>query len=144
MIEIGAETTGPKCNWLALNLTPVRAENPKVGSDPMGHHLLKNGQQKLSFILYQIPSSFSRFFVAQKKKIFQNLIFLSYSEKKWIFLPYRANFFLKMNFKNLKVVLEATEAVEATIMNTRTLKELGIHIQQKKVPSNIRNKKKVP
>ena len=41
-----------------------------------------------------------------------------------------------MNFKNLKVVLEA---VEATLMNTQTLKELGI--EQKKVPSNIRNKK---
>ena len=50
-------------------------------------------------------------------------------------------FFLKLNFKNLKVVLEAAEAVEATIiiMNTQTLKELGI--ERKKVPSNIRNEK---
>ena len=36
-----------------------------------------------------------------------------------------ANFFLKLKFKNLKVVLEAAEDVEATIMNTQTLKELG-------------------
>ena len=43
-------------------------------------------------------------------------------KKKWIFLPYRANFFLKLNFKNLKVVVEAAEAAEATIMNTQTLK----------------------
>jgi len=37
------------------------------------------------------------------------------------------------------VVLEAAEAVEATIMKTQTLKELGI--ERKKVPSNIRNEK---
>ena len=37
------------------------------------------------------------------------------------------------------MVLEAAEAVEATIMNTQTLKELGI--ERKKVPSNIRNEK---
>ena len=49
-------------------------------------------------------------------------------------------FFLKLNFKNLKVVLEAAEAVEATISNTQTLKKLGI--EQRKVPSNIRTEKK--
>ena len=40
------------------------------------------------------------------------------------------------------MVLEAAEAVEATIMNTQTLKELGI--EQKEVPFNINNEKKVP
>ena len=42
------------------------------------------------------------------------------------FLSYWENFSLKLNFKTLKVVLEAAEAAEATIMNTQTLKELGI------------------
>ena len=94
-----------------------------------------------SFILYRIPSSFSRFFFRRSGiKIFQNLIFFIAMEKKWIFLPYRVNIFLKLDFKKLKVVLEAAEAVEATVMNTQTLKELGI--EQKKVPSNIRNEKK--
>ena len=94
----------------------------------------------LSFILYRIPSPFLCFFYPLgKKKIFQNVIFFHRDEKKWIFLLYGANFFLKLNFKNLKVVLEAAEAAEATIMNTQTLKELGI--ERKKVPSNIRNEK---
>ena len=46
---------------------------------------------------------------------------------------------MKKNFNTLKVVLEAAEAVEATIMNNQTLKELGI--ERKKVPSNIINEK---
>ena len=38
------------------------------------------------------------------------------------------------------MVIEAAEAVEATIMNAQTLKELGI--EQKEVPFNINNEKK--
>ena len=83
----------------------------------------------LFVILYRIPSPFLYFFSSPRKKNLPK----SHS-------TCRANFFLKLNFKNLKVVLEAAEAVEATIMNTQTLKELGI--EQKKVPSNIRNEKK--
>mgnify|MGYP001240135120 CR=1 FL=1 len=55
--------------------------------------------------------SFRVFFSSLRKKNLPNLIFLPYSEKKWISFPYRSNFFLKLNFKNLKVVLEAAEAV---------------------------------
>ena len=68
---------------------------------------------------HSIPNSFlvfAFFFVAQEKIIFQNLIFL----------PYKTNFVLKLNFKNFKVFLEASKDVEATIMNTETLEELGI------------------
>ena len=59
----------------------------------------------LSFYTEFLPRFCVFFFHPLGKKIFQNLIFL----------PYGANIFLKLNFKNLKVVLDAAEAVEATI-----------------------------
>ena len=48
---------------------------------------------------------------------FHDFVFFFFhrDEKKWVFLPCRTNFFLKLNFKKFKVVLEAAEAVEAII-----------------------------
>ena len=78
----------------------------------------------LSFYTEFLPR-FRVFFRRSGKKIFENCIFfhrdekkwifLPYSEKKWIFLPYWENFSLKLNFKILKVVLEAAEAIEDTM-----------------------------
>ena len=90
--------------------------------------------KKLSFFR-SIPNSFPifvGFFHPLGKKNLPNSNFSSL----------QGIFFLNLNFKNLKVVLEAAESVEATIQNTQTLKELSI--EQKKVPSNIGNEKKNP
>ena len=75
--------------------------------------------KKTDAFFHSIPNSFHVFvfffFHPLGKKIFQNLIFFHRDERKFIFLLCRANFFLNLNFKILKVVLEAAEAVEATI-----------------------------
>ena len=57
----------------------------------------------ISFYTVFLPR-FCGFFVIPSEKKCSKIWFFSLRWKKWIFLPYREIFFLKLNFKNLNVI----------------------------------------